>query len=150
MKQIATGILVVVLALPLVASAGTPPFPPTLQDIQDNVFTPGCAQSFCHGAAQSAGLDLRDGQSFTFLVDVPSNEVPTADRVEPFAPDDSYLICKLENCAWIVGQQMPLIGGPLPQDQTDVIRAWISLGAPEFPSIAVEGESWGRVKATYR
>jgi len=148
MKRIATGLIVVVLTVPLVASAG--PFPPTLQAIQDNVFTPGCAMSFCHGAAQSAGLDLRSGSSFTFLVDVPSNEVPTADRVEPFLPDDSYLICKLENCAWIVGQPMPLIGGPLPQDQTDVIRDWISLGAPEFPSIAVEGESWGRVKAMYR
>jgi hypothetical protein len=151
MNRIATGLFVLLLTLPLGASAeGGLPFPATLQDIQDNVFTPGCALSFCHGAAQSANLDLRDGQSFTFLVDVPSVEVPGVDRVEPFLPDDSYLICKLENCPTIVGQQMPIIGGPLAQEVIDVIRAWIQMGAPEFPTIAVEGETWGRVKGMYR
>jgi hypothetical protein len=126
------------------------PFEPSFEAIQQNVFTPTCALSSCHGASMAATLDLREGASYDMLVDIESVEVAGVDRVEPFLPDDSYLICKLENCAWIVGQPMPLIGGPLPQDQTDVIRDWISMGAPEFPTIAVEGESWGRVKAMYR
>ncbi|MCA9752846.1 MAG: hypothetical protein R3B81_00785 [bacterium] len=132
------------------ARAAGGPFEPTLQDIQANVFTPGCALAACHGGAMQANLDLREGQAFSFLVDVPSVEVPTAVRVAPFDPDNSYIICKLENCPWIVGNQMPLIGGPLPQTTIDVIREWIQMGAPEFPAISVESESWGRVKSIYR
>jgi hypothetical protein len=126
------------------------PFGPTLPEIQANVFTPSCALSFCHGQAMQANLDLREGASFTSLVGVPSVEVPDRLRVEPFKPDDSYLICKLENCSWVVGNQMPIIDGPLPQETIDVIRQWITLGALEFPSVSVEGNSWGRVKALYR
>lgn len=135
------------------SSAQTPiagVFPPTLPDIQVNVFTPSCALSFCHGAAMQAGMDLRAGAAYANIVNVPSLEVPGKDRIEPFAPDESYLICKLENCPWIVGQQMPLIGGPLDQSVINVIRQWVLLGAPETPIVSVEGTSWGRVKATYR
>jgi hypothetical protein len=149
MKRFVT-IACLALVLPVSVSAGGTPFPPTLPDIQANVFTPGCALSFCHGDAVQAGLDLRDGQSFSFLVDVPSVELPTMDRVEPFDPDNSYLICKLEACPSMIGQQMPLIGGPLGQEVIDVISEWILMGAPEFPNVAVEDGSWGRVKSMYR
>jgi hypothetical protein len=71
-------------------------------------------------------------------------------RVLPYDPDASYLICKLENCPWIIGSQMPLIGGPLDPAVIDVIREWITLGALEFPSISVGETSWGSVKALYR
>jgi hypothetical protein len=125
-------------------------FEPTFPEIQANVFTPSCALSFCHGAAMQAMLDLREGASYDHLVGIPSVEVPDHVRVEPFKPDDSYLICKLENCSWIVGSQMPLIGGPLGQEVIDIIRQWITDGALEFPPVAVEGGSWGRVKALYR
>lgn len=126
------------------------PFDPTLAAIQANIFTPSCALSFCHGAAETANLHLEEGYSYASLVNVPSVEVAGALRVEPFDPDASYIICKLENCAWIVGSQMPLIGGPLDQPTIDVVRTWILMGAPEFPPISVEGQSWGRVKALYR
>jgi hypothetical protein len=130
--------------------AGGGPFPPEFQAIQDHVFTPSCTLSFCHGAAQSAGMDLRAGVSYQMIVNHPSTEVPNVDRIEPFQPDNSYLICKLENCPWIVGQQMPLIGGPLSPDVIGVIRDWVALGALEFPPVAVEPTSWGRVKAMYQ
>ncbi len=130
--------------------SGGLPFDPTFPEIQANVFTPSCALSFCHGAAEQAGLDLRDGSAYASLVGVPSVEVPDHFRVSPFAPDDSYIICKLENCDWIVGSQMPLIGGPLDQTVIDVLRLWISNGALEFPAISVEENSWGRVKALYK
>ncbi len=126
------------------------PFPATLEAIQANVFTPSCALSFCHGDAMQAGMDLRDGHSYDSIVDVPSVELAGWDRIEPFDPDHSYLICKLEACPSIVGQQMPLIGGPLDPAVIAVIRQWVLLGAPEFPQIAVEPMSWGRTKADYR
>jgi hypothetical protein len=130
-----------------ISSAGGP-FPPTLDEIQAHVFTPSCAMSFCHGEGMSANLDLRPGQSFSNLVNVPSVETP-AMRVEPYDPDGSYLICKLENCSWIVGSQMPLIGDPLEQSVIDVIREWIAKGASESP-VSVSASTWGSVKALYR
>jgi hypothetical protein len=133
-----------------ISSASAGPFPPTLPDIQANVFTPSCAVSFCHGSGMTAGLDLRDGNSYASLVNHPSLVLPGATRVIPFDPDNSFLICKLEACAWLAGQQMPLIGGPLAQDVIDVIRVWIQTGATEFPAVGVEANSWGRVKTMYR
>lgn len=131
-------------------AGGGGPFPATLEAIQANVFTPSCALSFCHGAAMQAGMDLREGAAFSNIVDVPSVELTGMDRIEPFEPDNSYLICKLENCPVIVGSQMPLIGGPLGPSIIAVIREWVLIGAPEFPQIGVEPESWGRTKAQYR
>jgi hypothetical protein len=135
--------------VPIAASASAS-FPPTLDDIQNNVFTPSCALSFCHGASMQAGLHLEAGFSYDSLVNVASLEDPTRLRVEPFDPDNSYLICKLEACPTMVGQQMPLIGGPIPQATIDIIRDWISLGAPEGGPVSVETQTWGQVKASYR
>ena len=123
---------------------------PTLDSIQANVFTPSCALSFCHGESMQANLDLREGVSYFSLVGVPSVEVPTALRVEPFDADASYLICKLEDCPWIVGSQMPVIGDPLTQGTIDVVREWIDTGALQYPPVSVESSTWGRVKALYR
>jgi hypothetical protein len=130
------------------SAAGT--LDPTLASIQANVFTPGCALSFCHGEAMTAGMDLREGNSYASIVNVPSAEFPVWDRIEPFFPDQSYLICKLEACPSMVGQQMPLIGGPLGQGVIDVIRQWVEMGAPETDAISVDATSWGQVKAGYR
>ena len=130
--------------------AGGAPFPATFEAIQANVLTPSCALSFCHGAAMSANMDLREGAAYRNIVGVSSVEVPTLHRIEPFDPDHSYLICKLEACPEIVGQQMPLIGGPLGPEVIAVIREWVLLGAPEFPGIAVEPTSWGQVKSHSR
>lgn len=126
------------------------PFQPIFQEIQANVFTPNCTLSFCHGAAKQANLDLRDGAAYSNLVGVASVEVPDHFRVQPYDPDASYIICKLEACPWIVGSQMPIIGGPLSQPVIDVVRTWISTGALQFPPVSVESGSWGRVKALYR
>ncbi len=133
-----------------VSSSAGLPFDPSLAEIQANIFTPSCALSFCHGAALSGNLDLRDGAAYSNIVGVPSAELPVWNRITPFNPDESFLICKLEACPSLVGQQMPLIGGPLPQEVIDVIRAWVNRGAPETEGVAVEPETWGRVKSQYR
>lgn len=101
---------------------------PTLQSIQDNVFTPICSE--CHtGPGGAAGLDLTAlTASFTNLVDVPSVEVPALDRVEPGDPDNSYLVQKLEGTA-AEGARMPLGGDPLDPATIAAIRQWIADGA---------------------
>ena len=102
---------------------------PTLDNIQARVFTPVCVQ--CHvGAAAPRGLRLDSANAFNDLVNVPSQEVGSLLRVEPFNPDDSYLVRKVEGTA-SVGGRMPLGGPPLPAEDITLIRDWILDGAPE-------------------
>jgi len=122
---------------PLNTGNGTPPPPLTadFQSIQDNVFTPICVP--CHsGPAAPQGLELDAAHSYALLLGVPSLETPSVLRVDAGAPDHSYLIMKLEGAAGIVGGQMPLGESPLPQATIDVIRQWISDGAPPATAAA--------------
>jgi hypothetical protein len=109
---------------------GTVPLTADLQSIQANVFTPICSP--CHsGASAPEGLMLDAAHSYNLLVGVPSAEVPTFDRVKPGDPDNSYIILKLQGSPGIVGSRMPLNETPLPQSTIDVIRQWITNGAPQ-------------------
>lgn len=100
---------------------------PTLESIQENIFTPKCTQ--CHsGSGAPQGLNLKKGQAEGNLVGVASGEVPDLKRVDPGNPDDSYLIHKLEGTQ-DVGSRMPIGGSPLSQEQIDAIRQWIADGA---------------------
>jgi Bacterial Ig-like domain len=111
--------------------AGNEPPPPLtadFQSIQDNVFTPICAR--CHsGPGAPEGLQLDAAHSYALLVGVPSTEDPKVLRVQPGAPDQSYLVLKLQGSPGILGAQMPFGGPYLPQTTIDVIRQWISDGA---------------------
>jgi hypothetical protein len=100
------------------------------QSIQDNVLTPICTK--CHiGASAPQGLQLDATHSYAMLVGVPSAEQPAVLRVAQGDPDSSYLIRKLTNTGGISGVQMPADGPPyLPQSTIDVIRQWITNGAP--------------------
>lgn len=108
------------------------PVPVTLTDIQATVFGPRC--SGCHsgptGNNLPSGMNLSDSNaSHAALVDVSSLQV-AMDRVEPGNPDNSYLIRKLEGGPGIVGSRMPQGGPFLDQATIDMIRQWISDGAP--------------------
>jgi hypothetical protein len=102
-------------------------------DIQP-IFTNNCAFSGCHaGASPQLGQNLSPGQAYTSIVDVPSVEAPTLDRVEPANPDSSYLVHKIQGTFASVGgsgDRMPLGQGALPAADIDLIRAWIAAGAP--------------------
>jgi hypothetical protein len=99
------------------------------QSIQDNVFTPICTK--CHeGAGAPEGLQLDATHSYALLVGVASAEQPAVLRVEAGDPDSSYVIRKLQGSPGISGQQMPFGGPYLPQSTIDVIRQWITNGAP--------------------
>jgi hypothetical protein len=112
------------------------PLSADFQSIQDNVFTPICTR--CHsGAAAPEGLQLDAGHSYALLVGVPSAEVPGLERVAPGDPDSSYLVQKLEGASGIVGARMPFGGPYLPQSTIDVIRQWITNGAPQGEPAAV-------------
>jgi hypothetical protein len=63
--------------------------------IQANIFTPICAG--CHsGPNPAANLSLDAAHSYNDLVNVPSTEEPTLDRVKPGDPTDSFLVIHLQ------------------------------------------------------
>lgn len=101
------------------------------------VLNASCTLSLCHGngGAQSGLGDLDDfDQAYDNLVNQPSQEAPSLDRVEPFDPLNSYLMHKLDGTQGTVGgsgQRMPRDRAPLASGVRDSIRAWIEAGAPK-------------------
>lgn len=112
-----------------VGNGGLPvAFEPTFSNIQQNVFSAICIE--CHsGVAAPEGLRLDAQNSYSHLVNVPSQEQSDLFRVEPGNPNRSYIIRKLEGGPNITGGQMPLDRTPLDQQTINAIRVWIVLGA---------------------
>ena len=106
---------------------------PTFATDVQPIFTASCAFSGCHGGASPAqGMNLSAGQAYANTVNVPSNELPSMDRIEPSDPDQSYLVNKIQGTQGDVGgsgQRMPLGGDPLSDADINTIRAWIAAGA---------------------
>jgi hypothetical protein len=111
--------------------------PGLFAQIQTTIFNQRCIDAFCHDLrGQSGGLVLIEGQSYAELVGVQPENVPARDegllRVEPFDPDNSFLVIKVEgptNPA--MGLRMPSGGLPLTAEQIQLIRDWIQQGATE-------------------
>jgi len=107
---------------------------PTLDSIQDFIFTPSCATVGCHngvGAVLPGVMNLSNADaSFMALVGVSSIQQAALQRVEAFNPDNSYLIRKMEMAAGITGTVMPPPPrGVIPQADIDQVRQWINDGA---------------------
>ncbi len=103
----------------------------TLLDVQTQVFTPRCANSGCHvGTTAPFGLDLSSvATSSATLIDVASVEVPGFNRVDPHNAVDSYVTMKVTGDPRILGDPMPLSGGPLSDGDLLLITTWINDGA---------------------
>ena len=103
----------------------------TLTTIQEQIYSVSCATSNCHtGANPPDGLDLSSGQAYSNTVGVQSVQMPSLLRIDPNDPDNSYLIRKIEGNG-IVANRMPLGAPALSQEQIDLVRAWVSDGAPD-------------------
>jgi hypothetical protein len=102
----------------------------TLEQIQADVFTPTCSVPGCHTGPSSnllpSGMNLSSAaDSAAALINVPSLQEPSLNRVTPGDPDNSYLIHKLEGSNTI-GTRMPQGGPFLSQATIDMIRQWIT------------------------
>ena len=78
------------------------------------------------------GLNMQVGSAYKNLVNVKSAESPLM-RVAPGTPDKSYIVNKLLGTQGQIdgsGAQMPYGAPPLSQSQIDLIRQWITQGAP--------------------
>ncbi|MDB6046696.1 MAG: hypothetical protein JWM63_5247 [Gammaproteobacteria bacterium] len=128
------------------SGGGTAPLTADFQSIQVNVFTPICSP--CHsGASAPEGLMLDAGHSYNLLVGIPSAEVPTLSRVKAGDPNNSYMVLKIQGSAGIVGGRMPLNGTPLPQATIDVIRTWITNGAPQGTATASATNAMAKIQS---
>jgi hypothetical protein len=111
--------------------------PPTLAELQTNVFTGSCALSTaCHtgtNPAESLDLSSLDASNANLLGDgsgAPSEQSDTLSRVEPGDSSASYLMNKLngvgleEDSAGNPSGRMPL-DGVLCSSKLEAVRAWI-------------------------
>lgn len=106
---------------------------PLLADIQEKVFSPGCAAfSSCHSTTGHAGrCDLTAGSAWTSLVGKTANSDSSRVLVVPGHPEQSFLIAKLRGAlANGEGERMPLRNPPLSEETIQAIEAWIASGAP--------------------
>lgn len=96
-------------------------------DVQP-IFAANCTS--CHsGSFAPKDLSVALGDSFAYLVDVDSVEVPEVKRVLPGDPDNSYLFWKITNAPGIANGAMPLGRDPMTQREIRMIRRWIEQGA---------------------
>lgn len=127
------------------AGDGVTPVPATAEFdvIQRQIFDQSCLSAGCHNAqSQAGGLNLSPGVSFDNLVaQVPDNMAARDQgllRVEPFVPDNSFLLTKLTDPGPGEGTRMPRGAAPLPASEIELIRDWILNGAP--PGVITPGE----------
>lgn len=88
-----------------------------------------CTES-CH-VADGVTLSMRRDNAWEQLVNAPSSQAPLFDRVEPGAPDLSYLVYKLRGTHREVGgmgDAMPREGEIRPEE-LDLFVEWIEGGA---------------------
>ena len=105
-------------------------FATTIQPIFDR----SCALAGCHDASRASGLDLSLGKSYGSIVGKRSLTRPDRFLIKAGAPDESYVIQKIENTPGISGQMMPqgCPGAPLAgavclgADERDALRTWVT------------------------
>jgi hypothetical protein len=102
----------------------------TFTRVQNEIFTPSCAQLGCHDTlGRQESLILSPGRAYAMTVGVASVQTPGLARVTPSDPANSYLYRKITG-AGITGDRMPQ-GGPFLNDaQIKLVRDWIRRGAP--------------------
>jgi hypothetical protein len=113
------------------AGAGDPIDPTaTFTRVQNEVFTPTCAQLGCHDPlGRQESMILSPGRAYAMSVGVASIENPALMRVSPSDPTNSYLYRKITG-AGITGDRMPQGGPFLTDPQIKLVRDWIRRGAP--------------------
>ncbi len=118
----------------MVTPTPTPVVPATFTNVQMYVLTPSCTNVKCHDATASGSLDLREGNSYSALVNVPAVQPAAASRgkirVIPKDPINSFLIQKLDGTMGSdEGDPMPRKEASLVQSKIELIRQWIKKGA---------------------
>lgn len=117
-------------AVALCGCGGPNPERAKLSVLQREVFTPSCATSSCHDAAEPAeGLDLSEGNARASLVEVDSHLQPGSKRVVPGDAERSVLYQAVSGTGTDV-PRMP-VGKKLSDEDIATIKLWIDNGAQD-------------------
>ena len=111
---------------------GPEPIDPTatFTRVQNEIFTPTCAAIGCHDTlGHQQGMILSPGRAYANIVNVPSTEMASLNRIQPKDATNSYLYRKITG-AGITGVRMPNGGPYLTDAQMKLVRDWILRGAP--------------------
>jgi hypothetical protein len=111
---------------------------PSWATIHAAVIAPRCGN--CHNVEGEGGLNRLDdcAAGYANLLNVPSTELPSLDRVEPGLPARSWLMYKLDGdqrgfdgqcLGGSCGDPMPLAPPSLDASVRDALRTWIAGGA---------------------
>lgn len=93
------------------------------------VFNARCASAGCHaGATPAQGLDLAQGSAYDAIFRVQSREEPEHLLIEPFDPEASHLVHKLEGDGTL---RMPLGAPPLSEEEIASFVQWVREGAAD-------------------
>jgi len=133
-------------------AAGAVTYSSTWDAIQKTILAKyDCANALCHAGPtpQGPGLDLSPDVAYKNLVQKPSSELPSLNRVEPGDERKSYFWLKLlakTNPArlpdyvpfgvQLSGAPMPNNTGTLTPDELELLRLWIYATAPETGTVA--------------
>lgn len=96
------------------------------------IFEKRCAVGGCHSIlTHQAGLTLAPSRAYESLVGVPSSLRPSAQRVRPLQPSESWLVTMIsaDDAARQGLPRMPLASHPLTANQIATIVRWIEQGA---------------------
>ncbi len=99
----------------------------SLDRVIDEVFTPYCGG--CHGALGGITLTAVDKAVIYENLLTTTPALVGVNRVEPYEPEDSYLIHKMRGGDTIPGTVMPP-NGALSDDLIELAEEWIAFGAP--------------------
>ena len=101
----------------------------TLARLSEEIFTPRCATSGCHGGNNpAANLSLRAGD-IAQIVGASSAARPDYKLIAPGDPVNSYLLMKLRGDDGIAGDRMPPAKA-LEPEEIALVEAWVEAGAP--------------------
>jgi len=114
----------------------TPDLEPTFASVQAQIFesTDSAGRracTTCHtnvGRTPAAGLNLAHDAAYNSLINAASTRKPGATLVVPGAPDQSYIVRKIEGTS-DTGARMPLGGPYLTDGQIVILKRWIAEGA---------------------
>ena len=102
----------------------------TFTRVQNEIFTPTCAQLGCHDPlGRQESMILSQGRAYAMTVGVASIDTSQLARVTPGDPANSYLYRKITG-AGITGDRLPQNLTPLTDAQIKLVRDWIRRGAP--------------------
>jgi OmcA/MtrC family decaheme c-type cytochrome len=106
----------------------------TFTSIAQKILVPRCASAACHGGSPPPAFPRLDAAgAYDAIFQVSSEQASGVNLVEPFAPEQSYLLLKVRGDAGAVGgvsTRMPLADAALDPSEVAAIEAWIANGAP--------------------